>query len=245
VESGFITVLVKVKGFSLMPIYGDVVAIADNEVGGMRQLSPFSIATLNAVLEEYLSLRSSWDRVPPELTEETWDVLEALMADLFLEVNTNAMIGSIVAFASSTVPENMLPCDGATYDRVDYPELYAVLDSVYILDADTFIVPDMMDRVIVGVGNNYAVGDTGGEDAHTLITSEMPSHSHNDAGHVHSAEVSTPTLIAIGVGVPAPSAIPGVGSTGLGYASLDSTGGDVAHENRQPYHALLFGIIAK
>ena len=34
------------------------------------------------------------------------------------------------------------------------------------------------DRFLVGAGNSYSVGATGGEATHTLTTSEMPSHSH-------------------------------------------------------------------
>ena len=36
----------------------------------------------------------------------------------------------------------------------------------------------MKDRVLIGAGNSYGVGATGGESTHTLTTSEMPSHSH-------------------------------------------------------------------
>ena len=38
--------------------------------------------------------------------------------------------------------------------------------------------PDLRDRFIVGAGNSYSVGNTGGEATHTLTVAEMPSHSH-------------------------------------------------------------------
>lgn len=34
------------------------------------------------------------------------------------------------------------------------------------------------DRFLVGAGNSYGVGDTGGSSTHTLSTAEMPKHSH-------------------------------------------------------------------
>jgi microcystin-dependent protein len=38
--------------------------------------------------------------------------------------------------------------------------------------------PDLRDRFIVGVGNDYDPGDTGGSNAVTLTINEMPSHNH-------------------------------------------------------------------
>lgn len=40
--------------------------------------------------------------------------------------------------------------------------------------------PDLTDAFIVGAGNNYAVGDQGGQDSVTLTESQIPSHSHGD-----------------------------------------------------------------
>lgn len=38
--------------------------------------------------------------------------------------------------------------------------------------------PDLRDRFIVGAGNTYSVGDSGGADKVTLTTEQMPQHSH-------------------------------------------------------------------
>src|SRR5574340_253471 len=40
-----------------------------------------------------------------------------------------AMIGAIIPYATATIPANCLACDGALYNRVDYPLLYAALHS--------------------------------------------------------------------------------------------------------------------
>jgi len=145
-----------------------------------------------------------------------------------------AQIGTVFATAAASVPPYSLLCDGSTYARVDYPDLYAVLDTAFIIDADTFSVPDLRGRVILGTGtggglSSYATGDTGGEESHTLSTGELPSHSHTEGN-------ATATAITIGPGAPAPSAIPSIGITG-------NTGGGGAHENRQPYLALQWYIV--
>lgn len=38
--------------------------------------------------------------------------------------------------------------------------------------------PDLRDRFVLGAGNTYAAGETGGEATHKLTASEMPSHGH-------------------------------------------------------------------
>lgn len=227
-----------------MPTYADINTLSDNETGGTRVLSPFSVALLNSTLEEYLLHRRNWQTETEPISDADWDELDALLAQTFLELNLSANIGSILPFVTTDLPNHMLLCDGTQYAREDYPELYAVLDSIYIVDADNFTVPDLRNLVLVGSEDNYAIGDTGGEDAHTLTVAELAAHTHTDSGHAHSAEVSTPTLIAIGAGVPAPSAIPGVGSTGLASAAISTEGSDSPHENRMPFYAVTFGIVA-
>jgi microcystin-dependent protein len=145
-----------------------------------------------------------------------------------------AQIGTIFPTAAAAIPDYALACDGSIYNRVDYPELYSVLDSAFIIDADSFHVPDLQGRVPIGAGSggglsSYAIGDTGGEESHTLVSGEMPSH-------VHTEITASPSVGAAITGVPVPSAIPGVGFTG-------SAGGDGAHENRQPYLALAWYIV--
>ena len=83
--------------------------------------------------------------------------------------------------------------------------------------------PDLRDRFIVGAGNTYAIGNTGGENFHTLTVNEMPSHNH-------------------GTGVPDPSrrAADGVGNAKCINGNTSHTGGGQPHENRPPYYALAY-----
>jgi len=140
------------------------------------------------------------------------------------------MLGSIFPFATALTPGNMLLCDGSTYNRVDYPDLYDVLDSAFIIDADTFRVPNMINRVSVGAGGDYSVGDTGGEKEHTLTVGEMPSHQHSIDGYVPGLAFA-PGELPVFTDVAVPS--------GTGF-----TGGGGAHNNMQPYLAVKWGIVA-
>lgn len=155
------------------------------------------------------------------------------------------MIACIIPYVSASAPNHTIPCDGAHYSRVDYPLLYAAIDPVFILDADTFFTPNLIGKFPLGatIIGAYTIGSTGGEVDHTLTVSELPSHSHTDTGHAHGEGTSIPTVINGGLEAPAPSATPSVGTTGIASANLTSTGGDMPHNNMPPFTAIKYAII--
>ena len=92
----------------------------------------------------------------------------------------------------------------------------------------------LKDRFLLAAGDNYKAGETGGEAEHVLKTDELPSHSHGLNGW------------ALGMN--------GVGGTRTyalakpwteynnfeenGEQTIQSTGGDLAHNNMPPYLAV-------
>lgn len=184
--------------------------------------------------------------------EETAEAFAVMFDGFSFNTGVCRVIGEIVtiAGASNPNPGNWLSADGASLLRADYPALFAAIGTTYgAADGTHFNLPDLQSRILVGVGtgpglSTYALGDIGGEETHTLTTPETPSHSHTDTGHSHSEIVAAPNVTTIGPGAPQPTAIPGVGATGLGFAGISNTGGDGAHNNLQPYVALSFYIVA-
>lgn len=159
--------------------------------------------------------------------------------------------GEIIPFAGTVSPDPAwLLCDGASLLRADYPALFAVIGTVYgAADGTHFNLPDLRGRVPLGAGDApslsaYAEGDTGGEETHTLVTSETPAHSHVDSGHTHSEIPAVASFGAALTGVPIPSAVPGLGITGSGFASISSVGSDGSHNNLQPYLAINYLIVS-
>lgn len=86
--------------------------------------------------------------------------------------------------------------------------------------------PDLRGRFIVGAGGSYAVGDTGGEEKHTLTVNEMPRHNHSL--NIYMQNASTSSQAADGT------------TSKTGSISTDYTGGGQSHENRPPYYALCY-----
>lgn len=141
-----------------------------------------------------------------------------------------SMIGVCLPYASGTIPDNMLECDGGTYDRVDYPLLYAALDTAYILDADSFITPNYSNRFARGTAGEH--NTSGGSDTHTLTEAEIPAHTHTISNGYGPAVASS---VALGE-LPGFEALPTPEIT-------SSAGGGEAHNNMPLYHGDPWGIV--
>jgi len=203
------------------------------------------IAQVYGAIQE-LTFPSAWTQYGALTPEETAAVYQEMFFKLLDNERGCRMLGEIILWAGGGTPSDtgLLLCDGATYDRVDYPDLYDTLDAAFIVDADHFIVPDLVNRVPVGAGDLFSVGDIGGETDHTLSVAEIPAHSHTTIPHTHT-EITAVASLAEAPVVPIPSAVPGVGVTGSSGVTVDDTGGDEAHNNMQPYLALRYYIQAR
>jgi microcystin-dependent protein len=187
--------------------------------------------------------------------EQVTGITPAQAAAAFLKMfdsftfDGDCMIGQIIGYVSTSAPAGVIACDGSTHLKSAYPDLYAVIDPFYIIDATHFSVPDLRGRVIVGVGTGPGLttrnlGDILGEEKHTLTIAELAAHSHTDLGHTHVESAAAPNATTIGAGAPQPTAIPAGSVTGSGSANLTNTGGDSAHNNIQPSNAINYGIVA-
>lgn len=182
-----------------------------------------------------------------ELTHQySWEEFGAMtpeeMAQAFAEIVNGCgeddgldMIGTYVSYATEDPPFGVLPCDGSTYNRVDYPVLYDRIRNDLRIDADTFEVPDLRGRTLIGSGEGAGLTDRArgailGEETHVLTTGEMPAHTHTEEG------VGAAASTVLGE-------LPGIGVAGEVQAT-GSTGGGGAHNNMQPSYAEPIGIVA-
>lgn len=206
--------------------------LASNNITAWFRLSSISQAVL-FYATPYLTARNNWvskDETAVDVTDSDWDTIDKYVSNLLYEAK-NPMIGMIFPLVTLDPPPNVLPCDGSIYLRVDFPELFAVLDTVFIVDADHFNVPDLRGKTIIGAGGSFSNADTGGEAVHQLTTDEIPSHSH-------TIPLTTTTLAVEPGEVTVLTPIP------LLTQNTGNTGGDGSHNNMQPYFALNYGIVA-
>lgn len=153
--------------------------------------------------------------------------------------------GMIFPFGAAVAPPGYLLCDGTSYLAADYPELFAVVGYLYGGAGANFNVPSLINRVVVGSGDLWSIGVTGGEQDVFLDVASMPSHTHIDTGHTHSIPLVTSLPAQAGVGFAGDVTVPVVtSSTGLSFASNSNTGGDLSHNNMQPFQAVPYIIYA-
>lgn len=91
----------------------------------------------------------------------------------------------------------------------------------------------LKDRFLLGAGDSYSVGGTGGEATHTLTINEMPKHEHQN-WYTWSGSPSVGGNWKINM---SSTTVGGIGkwthTSGLSDAAL--TGGGAAHNNMPPY----------
>lgn len=108
---------------------------------------------------------------------------EKTIYDLFDEFKSSINIidilpiGTIIIYTGNIIPNNWLKCDGSQLLVNDYFSLYTIIGNIYGGDNYLFNLPNLDGKTIIGVGNKYFLGNTGGEEVHVLTIDELPIHN--------------------------------------------------------------------
>ena len=168
-------------------------------------------------------------------------------------------LGQIEIFGFGYAPRGWAICAGQLLSIQQNTALFALLGTTFGGNGiNNFALPDMRSRLAMGQGNGSGltprtVGENGGEEQHTLLLTETPSHSHqlnvisnpNTATNTQTPSptvrlsqttakvgTTTPVLNLYAAGTPGGAMAP---------ASIGMTGGQ-PHANIQPYLALNYCI---
>ena len=93
-------------------------------------------------------------------------------------------IGEIRIFAGNYAPQGWFFCNGQLLSISEYETLFMLIGTTYGGDGtQTFALPNLQSRVGVGVGqgpglSNYGLGQQAGMENVTLLTTQLPAHSH-------------------------------------------------------------------
>lgn len=151
----------------------------DSGSGGKRGLVP-APASGDAAANKYLKADGTWAAIAS---------------------GAGVAVGTVVDYAGTSAPSKWLFCYGQNVSRTTYSDLFTALSTTYGTGdgSTTFGLPDLRGRVVAGkddMGGTSAnrltglsgglngdnLGASGGEEAHTLTTTEMPAHTHDAKG---------------------------------------------------------------
>lgn len=222
--------------------YSAINDLSLGDTGHFLFLDAWTVSLLGSMLSQERSIWL-WANDQNPLTESELDDLDNKLSTAQGQL-MQSLVGMIMPVATADLPAGTLLCDGATYLRADYPNLYDALDPAFIVDADSFTVPDLSDRFVMGSSAAAPIGTTGGSDTVTQTVAQMPIHSHSTQPHAHAVAGAGPTAIAIGPGIPAPSALPLALSTGLATVLVDSAGAGDPMTVTPPFVALRYVVVA-
>ena len=161
-------------------------------------------------------------------------------------------VAEIRIFAFNFPPKGWAFCNGQLMPLSQNTALFSLLGTTYGGDGkSTFALPNMQGNVPMHPGqgpglSQHFLGETSGSQFVTLLASEIPAHAHfvgrarSEAGDSITPAASVWAQAAAGRGSAAlyePTANAKVNAT-----SLSPTGGDLPHNNMQPYLTLNFCI---
>ncbi|CAG7633751.1 phage tail protein [Paenibacillus allorhizosphaerae] len=162
-------------------------------------------------------------------------------------------IGEIRIFAGNFAPAGWAFCDGSMLSISQNDTLFNLIGITYGGDGQqTFALPDLRGRIPIHMGQGpglspYALGQTGGSEAVTLTTNQIPAHNHQMLGQTKRGNTNSPQN-AVWAKSTLRQFNDSSGQTQSMHPNIVSpSGGSQPHDNMMPYLTInfiisLFGI---
>ena len=151
-------------------------------------------------------------------------------------------LSEIRIFSFNFAPKGWALCNGQLLPINQNQALFSLLGTTFGGDGRVnFALPDLRSQVPIHVGSGHTLGEKGGEPAHTLSISEIPTHTHVLEGSNTDGSQLIPAgnLLARS---PTQLYTPAANLAAMNAASVANTGGSQAHLNMEPFLVLNFSI---
>lgn len=145
-------------------------------------------------------------------------------------------------------PKNWALCNGQFLPINQNQALFSLLGTTFGGNGQTtFALPDLRGRVPIHVGNGHTLGERGGEEAHTLSISEIPTHVHFLQASNATGDKVNPNFGGSGYVLASdPGNTYATGFTpnavALNAGTVANNGGSQAHQNMQPFLTVSYCI---
>lgn len=151
-------------------------------------------------------------------------------------------LSEIRMMSFSYPPRGWASCDGQLLPINQNQALFALLGTTFGGNGQTtFALPDLRGKTPIHVGNGHQLGETGGEQAHTLTIAELPTHTHVASASSQPGNDPNPTgnVLAgpLNMSYRSPDAL-----VPLTPQTIGNIGGSQAHLNMQPFLTMSFCI---
>ena len=156
-------------------------------------------------------------------------------------------VGEIKMFAGNFAINTYAFCNGQLMSIAENDVLFALIGTTYGGDGQTtFALPDLQGRIPVHQGTlsgtGFNLGEKSGTETVTLISQQIPAHSHPLNANKDAGTVDTPNnnyVAAVSKNFFSTSAPDNT----MGNTSITpSTGGNQPHDNMMPYLCITFLI---
>jgi microcystin-dependent protein len=141
-------------------------------------------------------------------------------------------------------PKGWAMCNGQLLPINQNQALFSLLGTTYGGDGRVnFGLPNLQGRTPMHMSNGHTLGERGGEQAHTLSISELPTHTHTASAANVPATSNAPSnarMISQSTGANLYAGASNLQA--MAPQAIASVGGSQAHPNMQPYLTLTFCI---
>ena len=158
-------------------------------------------------------------------------------------------VAEIRIFPFNFAPRGWAWCNGQLMPLSQNTALFSLLGTTYGGDGrSNFALPNLMDSAPMHPGQGPGLtqrylGESGGTESVTLVASEMPAHNHGlRADTIDPGDTNVPSGSASFAQSSGGTLYQTTSNTQMSFNTLSEAGGDLPHNNMQPYLTFYFNI---
>ena len=153
-------------------------------------------------------------------------------------------LSEIRIFSFGFAPKGWALCNGQLLPINQNQALFSLLGTTFGGDGRVnFGLPNLQGLTPIHVGSGHTLGEKGGEQAHTLSISELPTHVHTaNANSQPSTTNSATNATVLSQSTSSQLYTAPANLVAMSPTAISNTGGSQAHLNMQPFLTLNFSI---